>query len=343
MVATRSEDRPLRWGVLGASRIAATRMIPAMRAVGHECVVVQSNDPTRGSQFARELEVDHWTTSVEEAVARADIDAIYVGSGNANHFHQVLAAAEAGRHVLAEKPIALNLDEAQRLVDYCAAQRVVLATNHHLPASPTHRTMRRLVAGGALGEIVAVRVGHALFLPPDYRDWRVTDPVGGGVVLDVFIHTVAALRAILSGNPMTVASEARQGTDIAETVLSSLTWSDGIVVQTIDSYENAHLPTSLEIYGREAAIRAVDCMTQDPVGHVYLVTQHEVRPVHVGEREDLYRVTLGAFGRAVHEGQAPLVTGEDGVWSLSGALAACASLAGGGVRVGVSAVSEPRA
>ena len=100
-------------------------------------------------------------------------------SRNEQHREHVEAAAAAGKHVLAEKPLALSLADAQAMVQACRAAGVVMATNHHLPASPTHRALRRAVRDGLVGDVRAVRVHHAVALPERLAGWRIEDPVGG--------------------------------------------------------------------------------------------------------------------------------------------------------------------
>ena len=147
-----------RWALIGASDIAATRVIPAIRAHGGHISVVQSADPDWATAYADRHGIDAWTSSVSDAVARDDVDAVYVSSQNAKHRDQVIAAAEAGKHVLAEKPLALILEDARAMVDACEAADVVMATNHHLPASPVHIAMKEIVASGEIGQVRAVHV-----------------------------------------------------------------------------------------------------------------------------------------------------------------------------------------
>ncbi|MDI1288625.1 MAG: Gfo/Idh/MocA family oxidoreductase, partial [bacterium] len=255
---------PLRWALLGASDIAATRMIPAFRAGGHDVVIVQSGSAEWAAEYAHAHGIDAWTTSVEEAVGRADVDAVYISSKNDRHRAQVEAAAAAGKHVLSEKPLAVTLDDAQAMVDACAAAGVVMATNHHLPASPTHRTVKRLVAEGAVGEVRAIHVSHAGGLPERLRGWRLDDPEGGGVVLDVFVHDMAAVAAIIGGQAKRVSSIARGPGRVPDSVVSVVEWDGDVVVETHDAYDNFYLPTYLEILGTQGAIRATDSMTGDP-------------------------------------------------------------------------------
>jgi len=320
----------LRWALLGASDIAATRVLPALRAAGHTAVVVRSGDRTHGERWAGQHGVPEAVTDVRTAVDRPDVDAVYVSSVNQLHRQHVEAAAAAGKHVLAEKPLALSLDDAVAMVRASSAAGVVMATNHHLPASPTHRAVKRAVLDGLVGEVRAVRVHHAVQLPPRLVGWRVNDPVGGGVVLDVTVHDAAAVAAILGGQALEVSAIGRnqdnEPTGPVDAVVTDTLWEGGVLVQTHDAYNNPHLPTGLHVLGTEGALVADDCNTGDPVGTVTLWRDHQAKPVDVGERRDLYEVTVRAFADAVAGSGEVVVTGEDGVRSLAMALAVAESL-----------------
>ncbi len=322
--------RPLRWALVGASDIAATKVLPAIRAVGDSAVVVRSGSGEHAEAWAREHDVPDAVTDLRAAVERDDVDAVYVSSVNAQHRAHVEAAAAAGKHVLAEKPLALSLDDARAMVEACRSAGVVMATNHHLPASPTHRAVKRAVQAGMVGEVRAVRVHHAVQLPQRLAGWRVDDPVGGGVVLDVTVHDAAAVAAILGGRALSVeAVGLNQDNDAGgpfDAVMTSAEWEGGVLVQTHDAYNNPHLPTSLHVLGTEGALVADDCNTGDPVGHVTLWRDHAGDPVDVGRRDDLYEVTVRAFGAAVAGEGEVLVSGADGVRSLAVSLAVLESL-----------------
>ncbi len=322
--------RPLRWALVGASDIAATKVLPAIRAVGDSAVVVRSGSAGHAEAWAEEHGVPDAVTDLRAAVERDDVDAVYVSSVNAQHRAHVEAAAAAGKHVLAEKPLALSLDDAQAMVDACRAAGVVMATNHHLPASPTHRALKRAVREGLVGEVRAVRVHHAVQLPQRLAGWRIDDPVGGGVVLDVTVHDAAAVAAILGSNALSVeAVGLNQDNDPGgpfDAVMTSAEWAGGVLVQTHDAYNNPHLPTSLHVLGTEGALVAEDCNTGEPTGTVTLWRAQAGEPVDVGSRDDLYEVTVRAFGAAVAGEGEVVVTGEDGVRSLAVSLAVLESL-----------------
>jgi 1,5-anhydro-D-fructose reductase (1,5-anhydro-D-mannitol-forming) len=320
----------LRWALIGASDIAATRMIPAMRAVGDTVTVVQSGSADWADEFARTHEIPNAVTDIEAALARPDVDAVYVSSHNDKHHAQVLAAAAAGKHVLAEKPLALNVADAQEMVQSCADAGVVMATNHHIPASPTNRAIRAAVQAGAIGEVRAAHVNHAVGLPERLQGWRLSDPIGGGVILDVFIHDMAALAAAIGGQALQVTAKTRPSTTAApDSLMTIVGWTGDVIAQTHDAYDNFHLPTWFELLGTEGALRGSNCMTGDPVGEVTLFRDGDALVLDVGDRADLYVTTMAAFRAAVFTGQEPLVTGKDGVRSLAAAVAAVESIQSG--------------
>jgi 1,5-anhydro-D-fructose reductase (1,5-anhydro-D-mannitol-forming) len=131
-----------RWGLIGASDIAATRMVPAMRRLGHDVNAVCGSSAPRTTAWAAAHGVPHATTSVEALLARDDIDAVYISTTNQLHLPHTLAAAAAGKHVLCEKPLALSLADASSMVAACETAGVVLGVNHHLPGAATHRRWR---------------------------------------------------------------------------------------------------------------------------------------------------------------------------------------------------------
>lgn len=336
--------RPLRWALVGASDIAATKVLPAIRAVGDTAVVVRSGNRDHAEAWAREHEVPEAVTDLGAALQRDDVDAVYVSSVNAQHRVQVEAAAAAGKHVLAEKPLALSLEDAQAMVLACRAADVVMATNHHLPASPTHRAVRRAVQEGRVGEVRAVRVHHAVQLPDRLAGWRIDDPVGGGVVLDVTVHDAAAVAALLGGRALTAQAVGLNQDNASggpfDAVMTLLEWEGGTLVQTHDAYNNPHLPTSLHVLGTDGALVAEDCNTGDPVGTVTFWRGQVSEPIDVGPRDDLYEVTVRAFGAAVAGEGDVVVTGEDGVRSLAVSLAVLESLRTG-ARAEVDQVQLP--
>jgi 1,5-anhydro-D-fructose reductase (1,5-anhydro-D-mannitol-forming) len=315
----------IRWGLAGASDIAATRMIPAMRRLGHEVTAVGSGTADWAASYASANGIAA-SGSVEEVVSRDDIDAVYISSTNEHHRAHTELAAAAGKHVLCEKPLALSASDAETMLAACAAAGVILGTNHHLPGSGTHRIIRELVSSGAVGRVLAVRVFHAVKLPERLTGWRIASRTGGGVALDITCHDASVINALLGALPVDVVALAtKQGTWAAaadDALMSTMRYADGALVQTHDAFTVAYAPTALHVIGSDGAIMANDVMTQDPIGTVALRDARGEREVEVEDRRDLYEISLDGFAAAIAGvTEAPVVTGTDGYRAAQVALA----------------------
>lgn len=337
--------KSLRWGLLGASDIAATRMIPAIRAMGDKVVGVVSGDQQRASRYAAEHELGVAGTDLDAFVARDDVDAVYISSTNDKHYAQAMAAIAGGKHVLCEKPLALTLADAHAMTDAAGKAGLVLAVNHHLPGSGTHRTVQRLVREGAVGTPLGVRIAHAVMLPERLRGWRLGAVPGGGVIFDVTCHDASAVNAILGTQPLSVSAKAvRQGSwqpaayDAAMVVVR---YSDDVLAQTHDAFTVGFARTALEVHGTEGSITATGVMTQDPVGDIKLVDARGTHDIEVDDRRDLYHIIVEAFHTAIAGEGRPTVTGGEGASALAVALAAQESAdTGRSVDVATVAASE---
>jgi 1,5-anhydro-D-fructose reductase (1,5-anhydro-D-mannitol-forming) len=321
-----SQDGIFGWGLIGASTISAEHMIAAIRAqVGHDVLGVMSSSPERGNDYAHRHGIAAAHGSVEALLADPAIHAVYVSTTNELHRDQVLAAAAAGKHVLCEKPLALNLDDAMAMVKACRNAGVVMATNHHLRNAATHRKIRDLVRQGAIGKPLFARVFHAVYLPPHLQGWRLHKPqAGGGVILDITVHDADTLRFILDAEPIEAvgmspsAAMAREG--LEDGVMAVLRFDNGVLAQLHDAFTVKHAGTGIEIHGEQGSIVGRNVMTQQPVGEVLLRTAAGEQRVAV-EHENLYRRGVAAFCAAIEGKGAPAATAEDGVRSLAAALA----------------------
>ena len=320
----------MKWALIGASDIAATQVLPALRQLGHEPVVVVGSDGERTARYAIRNGVGYGTTSIEEALG-AGVDAVYVSTTNERHAAGVHAAVGAGCHVLCEKPLAPSLDQARAMVDAAAGAGVVMATNHHLRNSPVIRALRGLVADGTLGHVLGVRVAHTNLLPERLRGWRLGSEAGAGVVLDLTVHDVDTVRFVTGLEVLEVAAiGVAQGMSGLDAVaVAGRLGGDGAdaTLHLHDAFTTPHARTAFEVFGTAASALATDAMSQTPDGEVVLrrADREEVL-VDVGERENLYVRGLRAFAEAAAGRGDPPCTGEDGVRSLAGALAVTESL-----------------
>jgi 1,5-anhydro-D-fructose reductase (1,5-anhydro-D-mannitol-forming) len=316
----------LRWGLIGASTIAAEHMIRAFRANGGEAAAVMSANAERAAQYAARHGIAKSTTDLKALLADQDIDAVYISTTNELHRDQAFAAAAAGKHVLCEKPLALNLADARAMVAECRRRGVVMGTNHHLRNAATHRAMREAIKSGRIGKPLFARVFHAVYLPPHLQGWRIEKrEAGGGVVLDITVHDADTLRFVLDDEPRSVTAMTSSGgmgrSGLEDGVMGVIRFSSGLLAQFHDAFTVRYAGAGFEVHGEEGSLIGRDCMTQAPKGEVLLRTSAGEEPLRL-DHENLYARSVRLFQDAVAGRGSPSATGEDGVKSLSVAISA---------------------
>ena len=324
----------MRWGFIGASNIAE-RVIASMRKLsGQQLVGVCSRNAERAAAFAREQRLESAHTDLDTFLAQGRFDAVYVSSTNEQHAAQTLAALAAGCHVMCEKPLAMSLADAQRMLDAAAAAKRVLATNHHLRASALNQRIRDLVASNAVGHVHGVQVSHAVYLPPHLQGWRLDAPgAGGGVLLDILVHDADLLRFLLGREPVAITTRAMQAGmgkgKVEDSAMSIIEFEGGTLASTHESFVARHAVTRLHLLGTEGSLYAEGSLTQDGSGRLWRRDADGAHEIEV-PAVDLYERGFDAFVRACAGQGAPLASGFDGMRAMAVALAGLESSRSGG-------------
>lgn len=313
------------WGLIGASTIASQFMIDAVRAQhGHTIKIVQSSNAAHGAQFAEAHHIPQATDDLSALLADPDITAVYISSTNEKHKDQALAAIAAGKHVLCEKPLAMNVEDAIEMVNAANSTGVVLATNHHLRNAGSHIKIKEMIASGQIGAVQSIRIFHAVYLPENLQGWRINDAAaGGGVIPDIVVHDADTVRFYLDEDPLRVVALERSesmGQGVEDSVMSVWTMPSGVMVQTHESFTHRFAKTGIEIYGEEGSIIGRDINTQQPVGEIILNDANGTRQVSYDDH-NLYERSVGLFAKAISGEGRPAAGGPDGVKSLAVALA----------------------
>jgi 1,5-anhydro-D-fructose reductase (1,5-anhydro-D-mannitol-forming) len=319
-----SAHPPLRWGLIGASDIASYAIIPALRTTGQEIVAVSSGNRAWADEYATTHNIESVADSFTELIARDDIDAVYISSTNEKHHDQVIAAAQGGKHILCEKPLATNLSDAVDMVLACDSAGIVFATNHHMPASAAHQTIKRLVADGSIGKVLSVRVQFGTYLAERLRTWRLTDPkAGAGAVFDLGAHSASLIRNAIGGQAKSiVAINTVQGeweTSAEDASMSVMDWDGNVLVQTHEAFTIPFGPRDFQVLGSEGALVGIGIVGGND-GDLLLVDKEGTRAVDVGERVNFYVNTVEHFVAAVAGEGEPIVDGRGGVATLAVAL-----------------------
>jgi predicted dehydrogenase len=178
----------LRWGIAGPGWIAE-RFVASLRAsTTQEVIAVQSSNPARAREFSERHGIMR-SYGGQDMLADPAVDVVYVATVHHRHLPDALAAIEAGKHVLVEKPLALNAEEARRLVEAAKARDVLLMEAYWPDFLPKFDIIRQLIADGAMGSVRTLLADHGEWFGPEHRIMR--QDLAGGPMLDLGTYLVA--------------------------------------------------------------------------------------------------------------------------------------------------------
>ncbi len=196
----------VRWGVLGVANIAVKKVIPAMqKGARSEVTAIASRNLTRAQEAAKSLNLAKAYGSYEELLADAEVDAIYNPLPNHLHLPWSIKAAEAGKHVLCEKPIAMSARETLTLIEARNKTGVKIGEAFMVRTHPEWLRAREIVGSGAIGELRAIMSAFSYF-NRDPKNVRNVLQYGGGGVMDIGCYPITISRFLFEREPARVVS-----------------------------------------------------------------------------------------------------------------------------------------
>lgn len=319
---TNGEQRTLRYGIVGFGRFAENAIAPAIRNARNSALVaLQKRSMEAARKKADEYAVPMAFSAVEDLVRHPDVDAVFIVSANGAHCAETVAAAEAGKHVIVEKPMANSVREAEEMLAACRRNNVKLMVGHMVRLSPVVRRIGQIVASGAIGTVTGARAEFIYDGRNSHRTWLIDRAVaGGGPVFDIGVHCIDTLRAILADEPVHVSaamSPLPTATSTEEVAHVCLRFSRGVVASVFCSYIAPFRRTFIEIMGTDGTITCPDFTTVNQVGHVAVTKGKGDRPGATDVEEiavpNLYVEEVSLFTSWVLGGSAPEIDGENGL------------------------------
>lgn len=199
---------PLGWAVSGTGDIINKAVAPAIVAQPDSRLVsFFSRHENRGREFAEKFGAARSTTDFDAFLADPEVQVVYVGGEVDRHCSETVAAAEAGKHVVCEKPMATDAAECRRMIEACDANGVQLAIAYYRRYYPATNKLKELLAAGAIGRPLQAAIDTAGYYHPakdDPKYWRVSGLGGGGALMDIGSHRLDILCWLL-GEPVEVA------------------------------------------------------------------------------------------------------------------------------------------
>ncbi|MCP4643698.1 MAG: Gfo/Idh/MocA family oxidoreductase [bacterium] len=305
----------IRWGVIGCGGIAARRTIPEFTTMvsNAEIVSVMDLDAGRAEEVAGEFNVPHWCTTEKDLLAQ-DVDAVYIATPQNVHCKQSVQAANAGKHILCEKPIAITTDEVDQIEAACRASNVKFMLGFCMRNNVYNRKARDLVQSGALGQMVMGRAQLTCWYPPIPGAWRQDAAIShGGALLDMGTHCLDILEWIM-GAPIVEVTGFQDlmthdyPTRIEDASTIAIHFGNGAhgVVDNYFNLPDVAAQNALELHGTKGSIIARGTIGQDPTGEMFSILQdaetgydaNQVRNVEVN-RETYDMKGIGLYGQMI--------------------------------------------
>ncbi|GGN40153.1 Gfo/Idh/MocA family protein [Deinococcus daejeonensis] len=316
-----AQDTRVGFALVGIGKLTAEELIPAARTSEHAYVAaLVSGEPDKGQGFARALGLtdgDAYTyEQFGELAGREDVQAVYIVTPNSLHREYATRAARLGKHVLCEKPLGVNAEDAQAIVDACREAGVLLMTAYRCQYTPEHWAARDAVQGGTLGDLRLLHSIHAQ-VEDDPEAWRLKrELAGGGPLPDVGIYSLNTLRFITGQEPEWVfATQHQPGGDPrfqeVEASMSALLGFPGGVSATIQTSYAAVKTTSLRAMGEKGSLNMEPAFPYD--GLKVQVSGEGGTHEPTFPEYDQFTLEFDHFAGCIRSGDTPWTPGEEGV------------------------------
>ncbi|MGC0934559.1 Gfo/Idh/MocA family oxidoreductase [Pantoea agglomerans] len=248
-----SQIPQLRWGIIGPGWIA-DHFANALRKHTHQQITaVAARDPAKAKAFADKWSISHATGSIDVLLAREDVDAVYIATPHNHHFPDGLRAIAAGKHLLIEKPLALNAQQATQLKQAAAAANLLCMEAMWCNFTPKYDVIRQLLEDGVLGDVHTLIADHGEFFTPDHRIFNAD--LAGGPMLDLGSYLVALSVFVGGGAPDTIVARGQPVPDGRVNGQTSMLFTHQHGMQSVlNTTLFSNTPGGAVIAGREATL-----------------------------------------------------------------------------------------
>lgn len=295
----------INWGVLGYARIARLNVLPAIsRAANARLFAVASRDPAKAAECARDFKCERTYTRYEDLLADKDVQAIYIPLPNSMHKEWAIRAMEAGKHVLCEKPIAMNAAEAREMADVSRRTGKLLMEAFMYRYTDRSRRVREVIESGVLGEIRHINATFR-FLLDRPNTIKAQPELGGGALYDVGCYPVNFLSLVTGRTPVSCHALAEYENGVDVNLSAVLQYDDGLIANIHCGF-NAYGKTFAEVIGTKGIMEVADTFL-DFRGGIQVFAKDGTRTVPVAE-SDRYRDEVVDFSAAILEGRQPQLT-----------------------------------
>ena len=303
-----TKNGKIKWGILGYARIARVNVIPAMlRSSNAEFYAIASRDKAKLKECGDTYPVSRTYESYDNLLDDPDVEAVYIPLPNAFHKEWTIKAARKGKHVLCEKPIALNATECDEMIHTCKEQKVKFMEAFMYRYTHRTRKVNEIITNGKLGEIKYINSCYRFFLA-NPASIKLIPELGGGSLYDVGCYPVNFIGMITKDGPESITAECIKDSGIDIILSAILKYRSGIIA-TLHCGFNAYQRIYSEIVGTKGALEVPDAFLDDP-GYITLITDAGSEKIEI-EKSDRYRYEIEDFSQAIIDNRGPMFSLEE--------------------------------
>ncbi|WP_263399286.1 Gfo/Idh/MocA family protein [Sutcliffiella deserti] len=312
----------VKWGIMSTANIAKKALIPALQNCENAEVAAIASTSGKASEVAKELHIPIAYESYEELLDDPEIQAVYIPLPNTLHKEWVMKAARKGKHVLCEKPAALNSEDVREMADECLANDVLFMEAFMYQFHPQHQRVKELIAEGAIGE---VRHMHAIFtfqldFEKHKQNIRLNRELGGGSIWDVGCYCIHSSRFILGqeASEVYVKGNIHEAFGVDTKAVGILSFEKGVTASFECSFEQP-MRDLYEISGTKGTIQVPVAYRSDrfPKGEVSInITNEKGEERKETFKGNQYEIQAAHFSQCILEGEMPVYSAEETILNI---------------------------
>lgn len=307
--------KKLNWGLIGAGDIARKRIAPALNEIENcELVSVSSSRIDSAEEFAKEFGAKKRFADWREMVADEETDAVYIATPVFLHKEQTIAAAENGRHILCEKPLAMNAKECAEMIAACKANNVKLGTAYYRPFYPLIEKVKQILASDEIGKAIVAQINSFEYFNPageHPRFWLLEkEKSGGGPMMDFGCHRLEVLTNLFGKvtEIESVLGKAAFERETEDTAIANMKFESGTLAALTVTHAAVEAQDTLVVFGTKGSIHI-------PVlnsGEIKIKTENGERTESHAPHKNVHQPLIEDFTNAVLENREPKISGERG-------------------------------
>jgi predicted dehydrogenase len=305
----------LKWGLIGAGDIARKRIAPALRDLPNcDFVSVSRSQSELAETFAREFGARKWPAEWRDIGADPEIEAVYIATPVYLHADQTIAAAEAGKHVLCEKPMALSVKECDEMIAACRSNNVRLGIAYYRRFYPAIKRAKEIIESGEIGNVTISQMNAFEYFDPlagDLRRWVLEkQKSGGGPMMDFGCHRLEVLTNLFGAvrRIESIVSSVAFKREVEDTAAALMQFENGTCATLTVTHAAIEPQDTLDIYGTKGSIHIPVLNRGEMTIKVGIDEKRESHP----PAENLHQPLIENFTKSVLQNHAPEVIGETG-------------------------------